>query len=295
MGHRRSKAVKNWLIYRSLLAATSAASLISLPNARRIGRSIGWLADHLLGREIRKAHASIAIAFPDLSAKERRRLITAMFRHLGTSALEIAWMQKGDRQTFLEHTQFEGVENLREPIESGRGVVTFTGHCGNWEWLGGAVALSGFPINVVAREIFDPRLNEFIAKSRALYGIRTIGRGSATSAKDMLQTLKSGQILAALIDQNIRAENAMVPFFGRPAATPIGLAKIAIRSGAACIGIFIERRGDMQVVRFEEPILTKRDDDPVEITARMTLAIEQQIRRVPEQWVWMHERWKERQ
>lgn len=270
------------------------ASALSLPNARRIGRSAGWVADHILGREIRKADASIATAFPDISATERRRLISSMFRHLGTSALEIAWMQKGDRRTFLEHTRYEGIENLRGPIESGHGVVAFTGHCGNWEWLAAAVALSDFPLNVIAREIFDPRLNEFVVRSRALYGVRTIGRGSATSAKDMLQTLKRGQILAALIDQNIQAENAMIPFFGKPAPTPIGVAKMAIRSGAACIAIFIERRGDMQVVRIEEPILTRRNDDPVEITARMTLAIEQQIRRVPEQWVWMHERWKER-
>lgn len=295
MARRRSKAVKNWLIYRGLTTITAAASKLSLPAARRIGRGLGRLADLVLPREVRKADASIATAFPDLSPAGRRQLISAMFLHLGTSALEIAWMQKNDRRTLMEHTVMEGLDHLRAAVDNGHGVIAFTGHCGNWEWLAAALAISRFPLNVIGREIFDPRLNDFIVHSREMYGMRAIGRGSASSAKEMLQSLKRQEILAALIDQSLRAENAMIPFFGHPAPTPIGITKLATRSGAACIAIFIERRGDTQYIHCEEPIYPSRGDDPVEITARITAAIENQIRRVPEQWVWMHERWKERQ
>lgn len=294
MARRRSRRLKNWLIYRALTSATWAASKLSLAAARRIGRGVGRLADKVLPREVQKADASIATAFPELTPAERRELISSMFQHLGISALEIAWMQRGDRATLMENTVFEGIENLREPIERGRGVVAFTGHCGNWEWLGAAISLSGFTLNAIGREIFDPRLNEFIVRSRELYGTNLIARGSGSSAREILQVLRKQEILAALIDQSLRAENALIPFFGLPAPTPIGVAKLAIRSEAACIAVFIERRGGKHHVRCEKPVYTSRGDDPVEITARMTAAIENQIRRVPEQWVWMHERWKGR-
>jgi len=160
--------------------------------------------------------------------------------------------------------------------------------------MAAAIALAGFEMNVLAREIYDSRINDFIVDSRGRFGMKTIGRGTGDAARDILRTLRSGAILGALIDQNIRAENAAVPFFGHPAQTPIGPARLAIRAGSTAIAGFIERRDDMQVIRFEEPIPTERDMDAVELTARLTKSIEDQIRRVPEQWVWMHQRWRDR-
>ena len=107
----------------------------------------------------------------------------------------------------------------------------------------------------------------------------------------MFRTLRSGGLLAFLIDQNIRAESVKVPFFGMPALTPIGPAKLAVRAEAPVMICFVERRGGKHIVQFQEPIVAS---DPVEITARLTAAIEEQIRRAPEQWVWFHPRWKER-
>ena len=102
-------------------------------------------------------------------------------------------------------------------------------------------------------------------------------------------------MLGFLIDQSIRAESVKVPFFGKPALTPIGPATLAIRMGAVAVAAFIERRPDgSHLVRVLEPIETTRDDDPIALTARMTHEIENQIRRVPEQWVWMHDRWRDR-
>lgn len=290
----RLKAFKNWLIWRALVGAFAVGRRIPLAAGRRIGKRVGRLAHGVLPRERRKALASLATAFPELPDAERQSLCRSTFEHLGQSLFEIFWLPNLTAANFEETTRVEGAENLRRACDQRRGVVLFAGHCGNWEWLSAAIALGGFEMNTIARDIYDPRINDFVVQSRARHGVKSIGRGSAGSAKEILQTLKRGAILAALIDQNIDAECADVAFFGKPAPTPTGPARLAIRAGAMTIAAFIERRDGMQVVTYLEPIETTRDTDPVELTAIMTKAIEDQIRRVPEQWVWMHERWKKR-
>jgi KDO2-lipid IV(A) lauroyltransferase len=217
-----------------------------------------------------------------------------MLRHLGQSLFEIAWIANLTKETLSHTTRFEGLEHMQAALAPGRGAVLFTGHCGNWEWLAAAIALSGFQMNTIARDIEDDRLNRFIVGVRSAHGVGSIGRGSENAARTLLQTLRGGTILGALIDQSIRADSVDVDFFGRPAPTPIGPARIAIRAGAAAITGFIERRGPIQHVRFDAPIFTSRDDDPAALTAQITSRIEEQIRRVPDQWVWMHDRWRPR-
>lgn len=255
---------------------------------------IGGLGFLVLRRERRKSIAHVAMALPELSHLQHRQVIRRMFRHLGACLFEICWIPNLDRETLAETTEFENLHHMKAAVDRGKGVVLFTAHCGNWEWLGASIAVAGFNINTIAREISDSRMNDFIVETRGAHGINTIGRGTAASARSILQTLRSGAILAMLIDQNIEAENVEVPFFGMPALTPVGPARLAIRSGAAAIAGFIERRGSTQLVRFEAPVFTHRDDDPQELTRQMTAAIEQQVRRNPDQWVWMHKRWRAR-
>ncbi|MGA7613625.1 MAG: lysophospholipid acyltransferase family protein [Thermoanaerobaculia bacterium] len=289
---RKPHKLKNSVIYGALSLASGFARRLSLPTARSLGAMVGGVAHAVLGRERRKALRHLAMAFPEMPEARRSDIASSMFRHLGESLFEIGWMPNLGANNLHELTVFDGVENMQAAVDSGRGVVLFTGHCGNWEWMAASIGLLGFSMSVIAREIYDPRINEFVVVSRARHDVRTIGRGSAASAKEMLQTLRRGEILGVLIDQSLRAESGNVPFFGIPAPTPIGPARMAIRSGAMAIAGFIERRDGMQYVRFEAPIETSRDDDAVELTARLTKSIEDQIRRAPEQWVWMHERWK---
>lgn len=289
------QAAKNTTIYRALLGASSLGRRLSLESARRKGARLGGAAWSLLKRERRKALRSLAVAFPDRPEEERERIGRAAFRHLGTSLFEVAWLPNLDAAELARTTRFEGLDGFRHAAESGRGLMLFTGHCGNWEWMCAAIGLSGIRMNVVARQLYDERINDFIVASRGQFGVNTIGRGSASSGKEILQTLRDGNVLGMLIDQNLKVESVMVPFFGRPAPTPVGPAKIAIRSGSLAIAGFIHRDAEgIQHVRFQEPVDTRAVSDPVELTAMMTRAIEAQIRSVPEQWVWMHERWKER-
>jgi KDO2-lipid IV(A) lauroyltransferase len=288
------RAFKNTLIYGALQVASALARSLPLTVARLLGRSVGALSFAILNRERRKALRTLATAFPELSESQRRTIARGSFRHLGESLFEVAWLPRLSSSNFARTTRLEGVEHLRAAVGAGRGVVLFTGHCGNWEWMAASIALAGLSMKVIARELYDSRLNDFIVQTRSRFGVETIGRGSTLSGREILSTLRGGAVLGVLIDQNIRAESTSIPFFGVPAPTPVGPAQIAIRFGAMAIVGFIERRGSLQVVRFEEPIRTEREDDPVALTATVTRAIEDQIRRVPEQWVWMHDRWKDR-
>lgn len=294
MAGRTLRAFRGRLLVRIVRAVAAAGRRMSLAAAQRAGRVLGTVAWHVARGERRKALAHIAIAFPEWTESKRRQTIKAMFRHLGTSLFEIVWLPNLDLPHLREVTSFEGLEPLQQLVAAGRSGVAITGHCGNWEWAACSIGMH-VPLAALQRERNESGMNEFITSIRAHAGVRTIDRGSISSAREMIQALRQPGLLAFVIDQSLRAESATVPFFGHPALTPIGPAKMAIRAEAFVVTIFIERNADgTHHVVVGEPIETHRGDDPIALTARLTRDIEQQIRRVPEQWVWMHERWRDR-
>jgi KDO2-lipid IV(A) lauroyltransferase len=295
MAGRKFRAFRSRLIYGAVLAVTALARRIPLRIGRTLGRLLGTLAWLVLRRHRRKGLHNIALAFPEWSEAECRRTIRAMFRHLGMCLFEIGWLPNLTAANRDKTTTFEGIDRIMELIDSGRGVIVLTAHCGNWEWLSYATGTFGRPSAVMQRERDDSQLNRWITDLRARSGFRSINRGSPNSARQMIQAVRNGGILGFVMDQNIRTESVKVPLFGRPAPTPIGPARFAIRTETLVSTALIERRPDgTHHARFLEPVQCHRDDDPVALTARVTRDIEEQIRRVPEQWVWFHDRWKER-
>jgi len=287
------RAFRERALYRALVFVSAIGRRIPLRVGQFLGRALGRLAWHVARRERRKALAHVGIAFPNWTDARREETIRAMFRHLGMSVFELAWLP--NLKHGAKQSKFEGHERLLEVIDSGRGVVIFTAHCGNWEWLSFATGLLGRPVSVLQRERDSPEMNRYITGLRAHANVHTIDRGSVSSARDMIQAIRRGGILAFVIDQNIRTESVRVPFFGRDALTPIGPAKLAVRTEAVVIPAVAERLPDgTHRLQFLDPIQCTRNDDPTELTARVTKLIEDQIRRVPEQWVWMHDRWRER-
>jgi len=292
---RKLRAFRERLLYRLLVIVSAIGRRIPLRIGQFLGRMLGRLAWHVPRRERRKALAHFAIAFPDATGAQRRDAIRAMFRHLGMSVFELAWLPNLDARLREKTTDVDGIDKALELLDSGRGVICMTAHCGNWEWLAYVMGSYGRPVYVLQRERDAPEMNDYITNLRAKSGVRTIDRGSATSARDMIQAIRRGGMIAFVIDQNIRTESVKVPFFGLPALTPIGPARFAVRTEAAVVPAVIERLADgRHHARFLEPIFCKREDDPVALTARLTRIVEEQIRRVPEQWVWMHDRWRER-
>jgi Kdo2-lipid IVA lauroyltransferase/acyltransferase len=291
----RRRTLRSRLLSVTLGIVSTVGRVLPLPVARAIGVVLGHLGWHLARRHRRIALENIALAFPEWTARRRKSTIRRMFHHLGQSLMEIVWLPNLNETTLERTTVLEGsYERFLQLAETGRGTVVFTGHCGNWEWLAYVVGMLCVDVSVLQRERTEAGVASFLAQMRSRAGLHTIDRGSTAAARAMMTAIKRGGYLAFLIDQNIRTESVKVPFFGRPALTPIGPAKLAIRTGAAVVSCFIERRDGKQHLRFNEPMETRRDDDPVALTALLTRDIEDQIRRVPEQWVWMHERWRER-
>ncbi len=295
MASPKLRAFRGRFIYRTLLLIGATVRLLPLGGARFLGRTLGRIAYHLVRRERRKAMRNIAMAFPSWSEAQCRKTIHAMFLHHGNSLAEILWMPKLDLVKRDSINIVTGMDAVLKVIDDGDGVITFTAHCGNWEWLCYSMGMYGRQVSVLQRERDEEEMNHFITDLRAKSGVRSIDRGSPSSAREMINVIRKGGMLAFVLDQNIRTESVKVPFFGIPAPTPIGPTRFAIRSEAYVTIALAERRADgKQILTFTEPFRCTRDDDPVALTARITAVIEEQIRRVPEQWVWFHDRWRER-
>jgi KDO2-lipid IV(A) lauroyltransferase len=248
----------------------------------------------LLGRrDRRRALAHLALALPGLDAAGRRAIARGSCLHLGMNLTETLHLLGADCGGVEGTVDVEGWETVAALRAAGRPVMILTGHCGNWELLAALINCRGLAMDVVGRRIEDPGLQELLLALRRRFGTATIERGEAGSARRLLQVFRDGGALGMLIDQDIRVDGVWVPFFGRPAYTPVGAAKIALRQGAAVVPAFIERRpGGRHLARFLPPL--DLPADPEAATALMTAAIEEQVRRVPEQWVWMHRRWRRR-
>lgn len=273
--------------------------------AQRLGAALGTIAWAVSTRDRRRAVEHVAIAFPERAPAERVRLARASFRHLGIAAGELlhVWGRPAaDANRHVEVVGFEEIERIRA---EGRPILLLTGHCGNWELISCANHSHGLGLAAMARELGDG-LQTIAEDVREHLGSETIARGSRASSRQMLRTLRAGGVLAMLIDQDLSTSGVFVPFFGRLAHTPPAAAQIALRLGAAVVPCFAERLDEGAGLGSGlgghrltfHPALDLPDPGAPnaieEATATMTRAIEEQIRRRPEQWVWMHRRWRRR-
>ena len=259
--------------------------------SQRVGRTIGALGWRLSRRERERTLTHLTLAFSDLTDEGRENLGRACFRHHGTTLAECLHLLRRDCDAVRRLVDVEGWEEVERLRAADRPILILTGHCGNWELLAATINCRGLGMAVVARPLDKPDLQKMLAGLRERFGTPTIARGSEGAARQLLNTLRRGGALGMLIDQDTKVDGVWVPFFGRPAFTPVGAAKIALRQAAAVVPAFIERRPDgRHLARFYPPLTLP--DDPQEATAVMTRMIEEQVRRHPEQWVWMHRRWR---
>ncbi len=264
---------------------------LSWRGAQRLGRGIGRLGWTLSRRDRRRALDHLALAFPERPAAERRAVARAAFLQQGMNLTELLHLLRRGLADLAPRLAIEGWEEIEAARAGGRAVVGVTGHCGNWELIAGAFTLQGLPLAAAAREIEDPSLQELLLAVRGAMGATTIARGGRAASRQLLEVLRKGGALAILIDQDTRVEGVWVPFFGRPAYTPVGAARIALRQGVSVVPIFAERQDDgTHLVRCLPALDLPADETAA--TALMTAAIEAQIRRRPEQWVWWHKRWR---
>jgi KDO2-lipid IV(A) lauroyltransferase len=282
------------------------ALLAALPVLSRLP---GWLRAPLAGlvgtvaywavhRERLLALEHLAIAFPDWSEGSRRACARASFVSLVLSALEVAAAARlQPRLRELVPLTEETRALLAAAHAEGRGVLFASCHLGNWELLARRIALEGYTCGTVAREAQDPRLSDLLERSRAGAGVATLWRGSPGLARRLLRLLRGGGFLGLLIDQDTDVQGCFVPFFGRLAHTPRAVGDLAARTGTPVLVGATHREGAVHRVMIRK-ITVPQSDDRAEISLQVnrlaTLAIEEQVRAWPEQWVWMHRRWKRR-
>jgi KDO2-lipid IV(A) lauroyltransferase len=288
---------QKWVDRLSLIWTTRLLKLLALIVPYRLGvwagGVIGFIAYFLAFRERKRAITHLTSVFGEKGSVWIRRTARRCFAHLGKALFEGVLMTPRRLPTVVT---VRGEEVIRAALSQKKGVVYVTGHIGNWELMADAVA-ARFPLSVIAAPLEPEQVNDMIVGLRARMGVRTIVRGSPGAARELIRIFKENRILGLLIDQDTDVESAFVDFMGRPAWTPTAAAAISIKFGAPVVFGYIQRGKDNRhTVTLEGPIeLVRTGDSKKDIvtnTALLTKKIEDRIRHNPEQWVWMHRRWR---
>jgi len=290
---RATRDPRNAALARAIGGFSRALGALPMPAALAVGRGLGTAAHALLATPRRLAVAHMGLAFPELDLATRRRLVRATFRHAGQAFAELSLFETILRRP--DYIRLEGVEALDTALARGRGAIAVTGHVGNWELLAAWAAAIGYPITVVVRRVNDLRFHSLIVRFRAAAGVEVLVRDDPRFVAAVGDALRRNRVVAMLIDQDTRGAGVFVPFFGRPAHTPPGAALLALRARVPVVTTFIERRPEGGHLVRVSPVpaeLPRGREGVRELTARLTAAIEAQVRRSPAEWVWWHERWR---
>jgi KDO2-lipid IV(A) lauroyltransferase len=245
------------------------------------------------------ASENLKLAFPTWSKKQRRAAVRGMVRQLGWMAAEFARFPSYTKNNIERTVLLDGFENFASAQAQGKGVLFLTGHMSAWELAPYAQALFGNPLHFLVRPIDNPRVDALITRYRCLSGNQPIEKNQ--SARAVLKALAANGTVGILADNNTQpAEGVFVDFFGIPACTTAGLARFALHTGAAVVPGFLHWDNAIRKYRlcFEPQVeLLRTGDDAADIrenTQRFTQVIENYVRRYPDQWLWVHRRWKTR-
>jgi KDO2-lipid IV(A) lauroyltransferase len=267
--------------------------------ARDVGAGIGAAAWALLGRLRRVGMRNLEMAFPETTEAERERILRGVYRSLGWQLGEFCKMSGYTAEQASKFIRYDGLEHYLAARAEGKGVLVLTGHLGAWELSSFYHSLMGYPMSLVIRRLDNPLVDAFVNRIRCLHGNKVIHKDDF--ARGLLTSMHRGETVGILMDTNMTPpQGVFVPYFGVEACTASGLARVALHSGAAVLPGFLvwEATEKKYVLRFGEELeLIRTGDgtrDIVANTALFTATIEAYVRRYPEQWLWVHRRWKTR-
>ncbi len=270
--------------------------LLPFTLASGLGRLLGEFAYKIDKRHRLVTEENLQNSFKNSSPGEIRKTALSVYRNLGRSAIEFIKSERYSRDGLDGRFSFVNYESYQRAMAKGKGVLLLTGHCGSWELLALAASIRKPAISIVVRPLDNPYLDRAVSKLRTRYGNSIINK--KMGMKDILRVLKDGGSVGILLDQNVsRSEGVFVDFFGRPACTNKGLALIAARTKAPVIPAFIRRTGtdSHEIILGDEVPLIDTGDREADVKANTqayTRAIEDFARKYPDQWFWMHRRWK---
>lgn len=267
--------------------------------ARAVGAATGGIAFRALGRLRKVGLRNLRLAFPEKTEAEREAILRVEYRNLGYLMAEFCKMPRYTAEGASRFIRYEGLENYQRARERGKGVLVLTGHLGAWELSSFYHSLMGMPMGMVIRRLDNPLVDAFVNRVRCMHGNRVIHKDDF--ARGLIASMRAGETVGILMDTNMTPpQGVFVPYFGVPACTASGMARIALKTGAAVVPGFLlwEDAEKKYVLRFGEELTVVNtgdaEADAVTNTARFTGAIEEYVRRYPEQWLWMHRRWKTR-
>lgn len=296
---RRRGRLRTWLEYAIAWSALKGASILPRSLALRFGYAVGALGYLLLPNLRRYARINLQLAFPEMGQDERQRIARATFRYLGRMLGEIGQFSRLNPENITSVVVYDGLEHYLEAVGRGRGVIFLTGHIGAWELSVYAHSVYGYPSSFLARRVDNPLIERLAEANRTLYGNRSIDKKNAI--REVIRTLKAGGVVGILADLNALPEEGLFcDFFGIPASTTVGVATLALRTGATVLPGYLvwDEASKRHVLHFEAPVETistgHREEDVLANTARYTKVLEGVIRRYPDQWLWIHRRWRTR-
>jgi KDO2-lipid IV(A) lauroyltransferase len=267
--------------------------------ARLIGNLLAWSVYRISGRLRRVGERNLELALPELSPGERERILRGVFRHLGWQLVEFCRMPRYSAENTSDWIRTEGLNHYRAAKLRGKGVLVVTGHLGAWELSSFYHSLMGYPMSMVIRRLDNRRLDEYVNGIRCMHGNRVLHKDDF--ARGLLNGMRKGETVGILMDTNMTPpQGVFVKFFGRQACTASGVAHIALKTGAAVLPGFMvwEPAEGKYVLHFGPELAFARtgntEADILAATQRCTQAIESWIRRYPDQWLWIHRRWKTR-
>lgn len=291
--------MREWFQYVAAWAGVKSLGLLPRPVARFVGASFAAAAYAVRTPLRRAAMFNLGLAFPDWNAAKRKRVIRGMIQQIGWMAAEFSQFPKYSIKNIQKIVVLDGFENFDAARRRGKGVLFLTGHMSAWELAPFAHALYGHPLHFLVRPIANRRVDGLINHYRCLSGNQPIEKNK--SARSILRILADGGTVGILSDHNtVLEESVFVDFFGIPASTTSGLARIALRTDAAVVPGFLswDNARRKYRLRFEPAIRLARtgdeESDVRENTARFTKTIEDYVRAYPDQWLWVHKRWKTR-
>jgi KDO2-lipid IV(A) lauroyltransferase len=281
-----------WLVIRTLGA-------FPRPLARMAAIFLAWIVYFLHSRLRRTGMRNLALAFPEKTRYAHGKILLGEFTSLGRQLAEVCHFPKYTRENVGRVVVYDGFENFEQAFAEGKGVLFLTAHLGGWELSAFAHSLHGYSLRIVARPLDNGYLDRLVRRYRTMHGNTVVDKDDF--ARGILSAMKAGQTVGILMDTNMTPpQGVFVDFFGIPACTASGLARIALRTGAAVVPGFTiwDRTLRKYRLRFDPAvklIRTGNDDaDTVANTATFTRIIENYVREYPDQWLWVHRRWKTR-
>ena len=269
------------------------------PLARAFAIAIAQLVYLLHFRLRQVGMRNLAMVFPETSLRERRRILRGVFTSLGRQLAELCQFPRYTAENIGDVVVYDGLDNFQEAYSRGKGVLFLTAHFGGWELSAFAHSLHGHWLHVVMRPMDNPYLDRLLQSYRTMHGNKVVPKDDFV--RGLLGAMRAGETVGILMDTNMTPpQGVFVDFFGIPACTASGLARIALRTDAAVVPgftIWEEAMGKYRL-RFDPAVQLIRtgnlEADVIANTQRFTGIIEEYARRYPDQWLWVHRRWKTR-